>query len=119
MERQRQRQWLPKIYDDLIDMGEVISENRVARLARIAGVQAQIDYMKKPGVYRGKPSGVMDNRLDRPFAVDARDRAWVTNITFLRAHWGFAYLCVVIDLFSQPVAGWADQSRQNSQCRLC
>ena len=31
-----------KIYDDLIDMGEVVSENRVARLARIAGLQAQI-----------------------------------------------------------------------------
>jgi len=31
-----------KIYDDLIDMGEAVSENRVARLARLAGIQAQI-----------------------------------------------------------------------------
>ena len=28
-----------KIYDDLVDMGESVSENRVARLARLAGIQ--------------------------------------------------------------------------------
>ena len=39
-----------KICDDLIDMGETASENRVARLARLAGIQAQIGYKKKPGV---------------------------------------------------------------------
>jgi putative transposase len=62
-------------------MGEAVSENRVARLARLAGIQAQIGYKKKPGVYGGKPSIVVDNTLDRQFAVDAPDRAWVTDIT--------------------------------------
>ena len=104
-----------KIYDDLIDMGEAISKNRVARLARIAGIHAQIGYNKKPGVYGGKPSVVVDNTLDRQFTVDAPDRAWVTDITYLRTHEGFAYLCVVIDLFSRRVVGWAVQSRQTSE----
>ena len=104
-----------KIYDDLIDMGETVSENRVARLARLAGVQAQIGYKKKPGVYGGKPSVVVDNTLDRQFTVGAPDRAWVTDITYLRTHEGFAYLCVVIDLFSRRVVGWAVQSRQTSE----
>ena len=101
-----------KIYDDLIDMGEAVSENRVARLARIAGIQTQIGYKKKPGVYGGKPSVVVDNSLDRQFGVDAPDRVWVTDITYLRTHEGFAYLCAVIDLFSRRVVGWAVQSRQ-------
>ena len=104
-----------KIYDDLIDMGEVVSENRVARLARIAGIQAQIGYKKKPSVYGGKPSVVVDNTLDRQFGADAPDRVWVTDITYLRIHEGFAYLCVVIDLFSRGVVGWAVQSRQTSE----
>ena len=81
-----------KIHDDLIEMGEAVSENRVARLARLAGIQAQIGYKKKPGFYGGKPSVVVDNMLDRQFAVDAPDRAWVTDITYLRTHEGFAYL---------------------------
>ncbi len=104
-----------KIYDDLIDMGEAVSENRVARLARLAGIQAQIGYKKKPGVYGSKPSVVVDNTLDRQFTVVAPDRAWVTDITYLRTHEGFAYLCVVIDLFSRRVVGWAIQSRQTSE----
>ena len=57
----------------------------------------------------------MDNTLDRKFAVDAPDRAWVTDIPYLRTHEGFAYLCVVIDLFSRHVVGWAVQSRQTSE----
>ena len=51
---------------ELIDMGEAVSENRVARLARLAGIQAQIGYKKKPGVYGGKPSVVVDNTLLGP-----------------------------------------------------
>jgi putative transposase len=104
-----------KIYDDLINMGEAVSENRVARLARLAGIQAQIGYKKKPGVYGGKPSVVVDNTLDRQFTVDVPDRAWVTDITYLRTHEGFAYLCVIIDLFSRRVVGWAVQARQTSE----
>ena len=104
-----------KIHDDLIDMGEAVSENRVARLARLEGIQAHIGYKKKPGVYGGKPSVVVDNTLDRRFAFDAPDRAWVTDITYLRTHEGFAYLCIVFDLFSRCVVGWAVQSRQTSE----
>ena len=104
-----------KIYDDLIDMGETLSENRVARLARFADIQAQIGYKKKPGVYGGKPSVVVDNTLDRQFTVDAPDRAWATDITYLRTHQGSAYLCANIDLFSRRIVGWAVQSRQTSE----
>lgn len=93
------------IYDDLIEMGETASENRVARLARHAVIQAQIGCKKKPGVYGSKPYVVVDNTLDRQFTVDATDRAWITEITYLRTHEGFAYLCVAIDLFSLRVAG--------------
>ena len=33
-----------KLLDDLNEMGEQISANRVARLTRLAGIQAQIGY---------------------------------------------------------------------------
>jgi len=55
--------------DDLIDMRESVSENRVARLARLAGISAQIGYKAKPNNYSGKPSVVVDNTLDRQFDV--------------------------------------------------
>ena len=42
-----------KLADDLRDQGERVSENRVARLASLAGIAAQIGYRRRPGRYRG------------------------------------------------------------------
>lgn len=63
-------------------MGEDISPNRVWRLARLAGIRAQIGYKFR-----------------------------VTDITCIRTHEGVLYLAVVIDLFSRRVIGWSMQGR--------
>ncbi len=65
----------------------------------------QIGYKCRPGQYGGRPSVVVDNTLDRQFDVETRDRAWVTDITYVRTCEGFAYLAVVIDLYSRRVIG--------------
>jgi len=70
-----------KLTDDLRDAGETCSENRVARLASIAGNAAQIGYKRRPGRYGGKPAVVADNTLGRRFEVAAPDTVWVTDIT--------------------------------------
>lgn len=101
-----------KLHDDLCDAGEVICPNRVARLARLAGTQAQIGYKRRPGTYGGKSSVAVDNTLDCQFDMPEPDTVWVADITYIRTHQGFVYLAVVIDLYSRRVAGWAMQSRQ-------
>lgn len=101
-----------KLHDDLCDLGETCCPNRVARLARLAGISAQIGYKRRPGKYGGKPSVVVDNTLDRQFDVQAPNSVWVTDITYIKTHEGFSYLAVVIDLFSRRIVGWAMQNRQ-------
>jgi putative transposase len=107
-----------KLHDDLLDHGETCCPNRVARLTRIAGIKAQIGYKRRPGIYGGRPSIVIDNTLDRQFDVAAPDKAWVTDITYIRTNEGFAYLAVVIDLYSRRVIGWSMQSRQTTDVVL-
>jgi putative transposase len=107
-----------KLHDDLVEQGESVCLNRVARLTRLAGIKAQIGYKRRPGKYGGKPSVVVDNTLDRQFDVDAPDTVWVTDITYIRTQEGFAYLVVVIDLFSRRVVGWSMQSRQTTDLVL-
>jgi putative transposase len=107
-----------KLHDDLLDQGEICCPNRVARLARMAGIKAQIGYKRRPGIYGGKPSVAVDNTLDRQFDVAAPDTAWVTDITYIKTYEGFAYLAVVIDLYSRRVVGWAMQSRQTTDLVL-
>ena len=101
-----------KLHDDLLDQGETCCPNRVARLAGLAGIKAQIGDKRRPGIYGGRPSFVVDNTLDRQFDVEVPDKAWVTDITYIRTLEGFAYLAVVIDLYSRRVVGWSMQSRQ-------
>lgn len=50
--------------------------------------------------------------------VAAPDKAWITDITYIRTCEGFAYLAVVIDLYSRRVIGWAMQSRQTTDVVL-
>ncbi|WP_458733052.1 IS3 family transposase [Sphingobium xenophagum] len=107
-----------KLHDDLLDHGETCCPNRVARMTRLAGIRAQVGYKRRPGSYGGKPSLAVDNTLDRQFDVAAPDRAWVTDITYIRTMEGFAYLAVVIDLYSRRVVGWSMQSRQTTDVVL-
>tara|TARA_R110002110_G_scaffold85816_6_gene223967 strand:- start:6122 stop:6946 length:825 start_codon:yes stop_codon:yes gene_type:complete len=107
-----------KLHDDLLDQGETICPNRVARLARQAGIKAEIGYRRRPCTYGGRPSVIVDNTLDRQFEVATPDRVWVTDITYIATLEGFAYLAVVIDLYSRRVVGWSMQSRQTTDVVL-
>ena len=100
-----------KIHDDLRCLGETLSLNRTARLMQGAGINAQIGYKRKPGSYGGSPAIVAENKLEQNFSVEAPDQVWVTDITYIKTHEGWLYLCVVLDLYSRRIVGWSMQSR--------
>jgi len=98
----------PRIHLDLREMGEMVNKKRVARIMRENGIRALYGY-KSPRVIQGRPSIVSVNRLERQFTVERPDRAWVTDITYVRTWQGWLYLAVVIDLYSRKVIGWSMQ----------
>lgn len=102
-----------KIHDDLRSLGESCSPNKVARLANLAGIKAQVGYRRRPGAYGGRPAIVAANQLKQDFHAVAPDQTWVTDITYIKTHEGFLYLAVVIDLYSRRVIGWSMQSRMH------
>jgi putative transposase len=55
----------------------------------------------------GKPSCLDSEHPQRQFTVTRRNKAWVTDITYIRTWEGWLYLAVVMDLFSRKVIGWA------------
>ena len=55
----------------------------------------------------GKPSVLIPNLLQRQFTVTRPNKAWVTDITYIRTWQGWLYLAVVMDLFSRKIVGWA------------
>ena len=99
-----------KIHDDLRSLGETCCPNKIARLAKEAGIKAQIGYRRRPGSYGGKPAVVALNQLKQDFDTGAPDQVWVTDITYIGTHEGWLYLAVVIDLYARRVVGWSMQS---------
>lgn len=96
----------PRIYRDLREAGFVCSENRVAKIMRLASIQSIRGY-RKPRFKSGKPAIAAPNRLQQQFTVSKPDAVWVTDITYIRTHEGWLYLAVVIDLYSRAVIGWS------------
>lgn len=98
-----------RVLGDLREAGELCGKHRVARIMRLNKIRAVRGYKNQRRIV-GRPSLVAPNHLNRQFTVDAPDRAWVTDITYLRTWQGWLYLAVVIDLYSRKVVGWSMKS---------
>jgi transposase InsO family protein len=106
---------LPRIYRDLVDAGEAVSINRVARLMQKNSIQSK---MARRFVITTDSKNTMQpapDQLQRKFKVDAPDKAWVSDTTFIPTRQGWLYLAVVIELYSRQVIGWAMSDRNNSK----
>jgi putative transposase len=94
------------VFLDLREAGETCSKHRVARLMRQAKLRALHGYRMRRWTV-GKPSVLIPNLLQRQFTVTRSNKAWVTDITYIRTWQGWLYLAVVMDLFSRKIVGWS------------
>jgi putative transposase len=99
----------PRVFLDLREAGETCSKHRVARLMRENNLRALHGYRTRRWSV-GKPSALIPNLLQRQFTVTRRNKAWVTDITYIRTWQGWLYLAVVMDLFSRKVVGWSTRA---------
>ena len=100
-----------KVHCDLRELGEMCGKHRVARLMGREGLRSETGYHRRPGPRGGAPHVVTPNHLNQQFDVDVPNKAWVTDITYIRTLEGWLYLAVVLDLFSRQVVGWSMQPR--------
>ena len=96
----------PRVFLDLREAGETCSKHRVARLMRENNLRALHGYRTRRWSV-GKPAVLIPNILQRQFTVTRPNKAWVTDITYIRTWQGWLYLAVVMDLFSRKIIGWA------------
>ena len=84
---------------------------RVARLMRahrIAGVRPR---RPKRTTTPARSTAALPDLVRRRFGVGAPDRAWVSDITYVRTGQGWLYLAVVLDLGSRRLLGYAMSAR--------
>jgi putative transposase len=73
----------PKIHQDLVDDGVRCGKNRVARIMRKAGIRSRAKKKFKATTNSKHKLPVAPNILNQDFTVDAPDRAWVADITYI------------------------------------
>ncbi len=61
---------------------------------------------------------VTENVLNREFTVDAPNKVWVGDITYIRTLEGWLYLAVLIDLYSRRVVGWSMADHMRTELPL-
>ena len=99
----------PRVFLDLREAGETCSKHRVMRLMRVNNLRALHGYRTRCWSV-SKPSALIPNILQRQFTVTRPNKAWVTDITYIRTWQGWLYLAVVMDLFSRKIIGWSTGS---------
>lgn len=106
----------PRVWRDLRDLGETCSENRVARLMRLASLQARPKRRRQPSDTGMRPEHVIaENLLDRQFEATAPNQRWVADFTYIWTAEGWLYLAAVIDLYSRRVVGWSMSPTMTAQ----
>lgn len=101
------------MHEDLLDEGEKVGLNRIARLMAVNGLQGWPRRKKRRlGKSAGRPQGIR-NHLERNFTALEPESKWVTDITEVATQEDKLFLCVLIDLYSKLVIGWSMHHRQD------
>jgi putative transposase len=87
--------------------GLVVSRRRIGRVLAQAGLRCKTRRKFKAPSAAGQAQTVAPNQLQREFTVEAPDKVYVGDITYLPTGEGWLYLAVVLDLCSRAVVGWS------------
>jgi transposase InsO family protein len=98
----------PRLWKDLQEDGERVSEKRVARLMREEAIEGKVPQRWKQTTNSDHDDPIAANLLDRDFTAATPNQRWVGDTTeFVIGESGKLYLAVILDLFSRFVVGWA------------
>ena len=97
----------PRVHAQLRRDDVQVGKARVERLMRAEGLRGKVRRRFRRTTDSEHTFPVAPNTLERQFTVQAPDRVWAGDITYIPLASGFTHLAVLVDLFSRRVVGWA------------
>jgi putative transposase len=104
----------PRIHQDLVASGELVSLKRVERLMQKNGIQSKMARRFVITTNSKNTLAPAPDYLQRNFSAPSKDKAWVTDTTFIATRQGWLFLAVVLDLFSRKIIGWSMSDKNNA-----
>jgi transposase InsO family protein len=105
----------PKMTKALKAEGIPCGKNRVARIMRENKIRSKVKRKFKVTTDSKHKLPVAENILARNFSPASENVAWVSDITYLWTNEGWLFLCVILDLFSRKVIGYAMDKRMKQE----
>jgi putative transposase len=106
---------VPRMVAQLAREGIIVNKKRVERLMRAAGLKG---ISRRRGwcvtTRRDHDAKVSADLVKRQFVATQPNQLWVADMTYLPTWGGFAYLAVVIDVYSRKIVGWAFGTRMTA-----
>jgi transposase InsO family protein len=97
----------PRVHEQLKRQGVRVSKRRIERTMRGLGLVARRRRRFTSTTRADISHRPASNVLNREFSASRPNERWVTDITYVWTDEGWAYVAVIIDLFSRSVVGWA------------
>ena len=98
----------PRVHRALAQQGVKRNRKTVARIMREEGIRSKVTRKFRVRTTDSNHAfPVAPNVLDRKFAADKPDAAWLCDITYIPTGEGFVYLAGVLDLCSRRIVGWS------------
>ena len=92
---------------ELRKRGQRPGKRRVERAMRGMGLTPPTPRRHRTTTKRDPAHPVAPNELNRDFTASRPNERWVTDISYVWTDEGWAYVAVILDLFSRAVVGWA------------
>jgi putative transposase len=96
----------PRIFNELLKIGEVVSLKTVARYMKEMGLNAVSPLHYTITTDSTHTQWIYPNLLQRKFKAEHPNQIWVADITYIWTSEGWIYLASVMDLFSRKIIGW-------------
>lgn len=95
----------PRIFQTLRQRGIGCGHNRVARMMKVDGLQAEPKRPFRPRTTKAGSRPAPNLLVDRAPPKTA-NRVWVADITYIWTQEGWLYLAAIMDLYSRRIVGW-------------
>jgi len=109
----------PRVRAALARRGIKVSEDRVARLMRRAGLHGRVRRRFKATTNSRHAYPIAPNTLNREFQADSSDSAWCADITYIPTATGWVYLAAIIDLSTRLIVGWSMATHMRTELVEC
>lgn len=116
--KSQRRYGSPRVHRALRKQGVRVSRKTVERVMREDGIVARKKRRFRCTTDSNHTSPIAPNVVQRQFEPKAPNRLWAGDVTYIATDEGWAYLAVLLDLYSRRVVGWALSATNDTELAL-